>query len=157
MAEVVLKIENLDKAIDAFRKMPESFSGTMRLTMKRAIRDIREHVRGNHRFKSRTGTLERAIQSDTFEDPIGGVVFLNLGMAPYGFYVHEGTYPHAIFPKRKKALRWARSGDFVFAKAVLHPGTKSDRFMEDAWYRYKPEIPERFAKAVDRAIKEAGV
>lgn len=156
MPEVVLKIENLDKAIDAFRKMPEQFSKTMRLTMKHAVRDIREHAAANHRFTSRTGSLERSISSTTYDDPITGVVFLDSGIAPYGFYVHQGTGPHAIVPKRKKVLRWALGGDFVFAKAVLHPGTKPDRFLEGAWDRYKEEVPERFSRALSQVIEEAG-
>lgn len=157
MADVVLKVENLDRAIDAFRRMPDKFSKTMRLTMKKAVRDLKSYAQQNHLFTSRKGNLERSISSDVSDDPLTGVVFVDLGVAPYGIYVHEGTKPHSIFPKRKKALRWAQGGGFIFSKDVLHPGTEPDPFMTGAWEHYESKIPERFVRAVDMAIKEAGV
>lgn len=62
--------------------------------------------------------------------------------ADYAGYVEQGTRPHVIRPKNRKALRWAassgdarlsgspRSGGRVrFAKRVQHPGTRAQPFM----------------------------
>src|SRR5699024_3680263 len=38
-------------------------------------------------------------------------------------YVHEGTKPHVIKPRRKKVLSWKGPEGRVFATAVNHPGT----------------------------------
>ena len=157
MPEVVLDAKGLEKAADAFRKIPEKFERTMRLAMKSSIRDIREHARGNHRFVSRSGNLENAISSEVFDDPISGMIFLDTGQAPYGFWVHKGTKPHAIFPKNKKVLRWAQGGDFIFSKNVLHPGTKPDPFLQGALEAKQDDVAGRFVSAMKRMIKEAGV
>lgn len=46
--------------------------------------------------------------------------------AKYARMVHDGTRPHVIRPKRKKALRfyWKRKGTYVITKRVMHPGTR---------------------------------
>ncbi|MFI9026299.1 hypothetical protein [Streptomyces sp. NPDC053560] len=44
-------------------------------------------------------------------------------------YVLEGTRPHIIRPRRKKALRFDVGGQTVFAKVVHHPGTKPNNFL----------------------------
>lgn len=40
----------------------------------------------------------------------------------YAADVHDGTRPHVIRPKSKKALSWKRGGVRVFAQSVNHPG-----------------------------------
>ncbi len=52
----------------------------------------------------------------------------NTRLIEYAKYVYYGTKPHAIKPKRKKALK-TKYG--VFAK-VNHPGTKADKYLERA-------------------------
>lgn len=61
--------------------------------------------------------------------------------AGYAAAVHEGSKPHDIRPKRRKALRFAPGGgatlagrpragaQVVFAKRVRHPGNKPNPFM----------------------------
>jgi predicted nucleotide-binding protein (sugar kinase/HSP70/actin superfamily) len=41
-----------------------------------------------------------------------------------------GTRPHRILPRFKQALRFAVGGVIVFARYVLHPGTKAKRHTE---------------------------
>lgn len=50
----------------------------------------------------------------------------------YALFVHFGSKPHVILPKKKKALRWAGLGAFVFAGRVNHSGYKGDPFMTNA-------------------------
>ena len=62
----------------------------------------------------------------------------DLRRAHYAVYVLFGTKPHQIYPKNKKALRWAAGGKFIFAKSVNHPGNKSDNSLERAKEKFVP-------------------
>lgn len=86
----------------------------------------------------------------------------------YG-YVDEGTKPHLITPKTKKALRWkpkglARSATtgrftskaFVFAKYVNHPGFKGYGHSKRIAKRWKPIWYRRQTQAIARAAKRSG-
>lgn len=44
-------------------------------------------------------------------------------------FVLDGTRPHIIRPRRKKALRFEIGGREVFAAVVHHPGTKPNNFL----------------------------
>ena len=50
----------------------------------------------------------------------------------YAEYVHDGTRPHVIRPRRKQALKFRVGGMTVFAKVVNHPGTRARPFFERA-------------------------
>lgn len=50
----------------------------------------------------------------------------------YAPYVHDGTRPHVIRPKRGKALRFVIGGQVVFARVVQHPGTRPNPFLNRA-------------------------
>lgn len=51
---------------------------------------------------------------------------------PAALYVLGGTRPHMIRPVRARALRFTIGGRTVYAKAVMHPGTKPNRFLQEA-------------------------
>lgn len=86
----------------------------------------------------KTGNLGRSIH-------IGAVTPTRaetIASASYAAYVEQGTRPHVIRPKNRKALRWAASsgdarlsgsprtgGRVRFAKRVQHPGTRAQPFM----------------------------
>lgn len=50
----------------------------------------------------------------------------------YAPYVHDGTRPHIIRPRRRQALRFRVGGMTVFAKVVHHPGTRARPFLDRA-------------------------
>lgn len=62
----------------------------------------------------------------------------------YAEYVHDGTRPHIIKPKRahtlrrsnrgvvKPALRFVVNGQVVYARVVNHPGTRAKPFLDRA-------------------------
>jgi hypothetical protein len=50
----------------------------------------------------------------------------------YAAAVNDGTRPHAIRPRTKKALRFRVGNRVVFARVVHHPGTKGTRFLDKA-------------------------
>lgn len=55
--------------------------------------------------------------------------------ADYAVYVHEGTRPHLIRPRRAKALRFQVGGRTVYAMRVSHPGTRARPFLRNAGER----------------------
>lgn len=60
------------------------------------------------------------------EKVVGGVE----NKTKYAMFVHEGTKPHVIVPRRRKVLAWVpRGGNTVFARRVEHPGTKAQPWL----------------------------
>lgn len=57
-----------------------------------------------------------------------------IAQKPYAYFLHEGTPPHEIRPRRVSALRFysQRAAGFVFARVVHHPGTKPNRYLSDS-------------------------
>jgi len=54
---------------------------------------------------------------------------------PYATYVHEGTRPHIILPKKAGgvlAFYWPKAGKTVFMRRVNHPGTQGQHYLTDA-------------------------
>lgn len=54
-----------------------------------------------------------------------------LASAPHAYEHHEGTRPHLITPNTMKVLKYRNGGTVAFAKAVMHPGTRPNRFLSD--------------------------
>lgn len=94
------------------------------------------------RMQDKTGALaDRLVPTDTgtlkgaqVKTPIivkgksvvGGVEY----ESPYGMFVHEGTRPHVIRPKRGNVLAFTpRGSSTVFAREVNHPGTKGQPWL----------------------------
>lgn len=75
-----------------------------------------------------TGTLRRTIGFRTLAR--GGQVELSLfATAEHASWVHDGTRPHMIVPRRARVLRFQAGGREVFAMRVRHPGTRPRPFM----------------------------
>lgn len=60
--------------------------------------------------------------------PMGIVEYV----AKYAAAVNDGSGPHVIRPRRRKALKFEVNGQTVFAKSVRHPGTRAQPFLTDA-------------------------
>ena len=92
----------------------------------------------------------------------------------YG-YVNNGTRPHVILPKtphgvlafpskhkaktqpgKETAGAGGSSGPTVFAKGVLHPGTKARKFDRTIAKKWKPRFQKRMEAAMSRAAKVSG-
>lgn len=80
---------------------------------------------------TKTGALIHSLKMGPFAD--GWEIGHNLQVARHALFVHWGTRPHTITPRRKKVLRWpSGSGGntgFVFARFVKHPGYKGDPWL----------------------------
>jgi hypothetical protein len=52
--------------------------------------------------------------------------------ARYALFEEQGTRPHIIRARRRKALRFMQGGQVRFARAVRHPGTRGSHFLTRA-------------------------
>lgn len=60
--------------------------------------------------------------------------------AKYALYVHQGTKPHTIQPKTKKALSWVSGGNQIITGRVHHPGTKPQPWLIRALETVGPSL-----------------
>jgi hypothetical protein len=95
-------------------------------TVKRQTGALRDDIA--RRMPKRTGQTARNTRA-VMRGPYEGAV--EIPEVPGRFLV-EGTRAHAIVPRRGRALRFVAGGMVVFARRVWHPGTKPNRFAEDA-------------------------
>lgn len=64
--------------------------------------------------------------------PVQGKSIKVVSTHPATIYVHNGTRPHLIRPRRARALRFVVDGQVVFARLVRHPGTSPSPFLTKA-------------------------
>jgi hypothetical protein len=141
-----IKLEFDNKALLAFKVAPDNAKEAVRRSIRESAVLVQERAQKRHRFISRTGNLERAVVASIQEAQ--AAIFLDKRTAFYAGFVHEGTAPHDIFPKKRKCLRWAGRSGFVFAKKVHHPGTKPDQFLYKALNDSRTEIQAIFNRHI---------
>lgn len=93
----------------------------------------------NNYWKDRTSHARQSLHSDV-EANRGQrefTLYLAHGMK-YGRFLEEGTAPHVIRPKNKKALFWAGAAHPV--KKVNHPGTKARPLLMDTLQGVIPRL-----------------
>lgn len=131
----------------------EVFEKRLRQAIRASAREVQEEAQRTHRFTSRSGQLERAIDARMIGDKTAEV-YIDSNIAPYGPFVHEGTRAHYIFPREKQSLRWVPSGGngFVFAKRVFHRGTQPDQFLYEALDNSREAVHDIFSKAVNVSL-----
>lgn len=133
----------------------EVFEKRLRQAIRASAREVQEEAQRTHRFTSRSGQLERAIDVRMIGDKTAEV-YIDNNLAPYGPFVHEGTRAHYIFPKEKQSLRWVPSGGngFAFAKRVFHRGTQPDQFLYEALDNSREAVRDIFSKAINVSLGE---
>jgi hypothetical protein len=80
----------------------------------------------------RSGTLLASGRREFGQTAFGpryDVTFGVRGLTSYLGYHHDGSRPHIIRPRRRKALRFISGGQVVFATRVQHPGSAPNRFL----------------------------
>lgn len=117
--------------------------------MRISLRDVQERARAKHDFTTRTGDAERSIEASDVKvsgTSISGEVGTTREIT---VYLHQGTKPHDILPRKKTVLRWNNGSEFIFARRVHHPGTKEDPFIFNAIDVEEPAIVSRFDHIID--------
>lgn len=79
-----------------FSALPDNLQHEVSQVMREQMEQTEEYARNNHRFESRTGTLESAIVGTS--DNLDGSLFIDDNQAPYGKYVHDGQRSWAPDP-----------------------------------------------------------
>lgn len=174
-----------EKLSKAFEKIPLVAARELRIEINKGLRAVQVDARLHHDFKPHSGKLERSVQEDVESTGLSGKVWLEESIASYGKFVHDGTKPHQIRPKNKRALFFVKGGQSWFvpkepwgeggylreywrdlknqgAKIVTkgyvnHPGTKPDKFLFEAFDRQKPFIMARIHGAIKRIFEAVGL
>lgn len=94
-----------------------------------AVQEAAKSARTTPLFNDVSGALRKSI-TETIGD-LEGEVAAGTG-AKHARFVECGTEPHEITPRRKQVLRFVQAGNVVFARKVMHPGTKARPFMGTA-------------------------
>jgi len=161
---IKVEVKNLEKLTAAFQRAPDAVKNQMRLALRVSLRNIQRRARSEHRFRTRTGNLERSIDTQVLTDwPPSGRVLIDPAITKtadgrsYGVMQHNGTPDHRVKPKHKKALRWPVSGGFAFSRGHTVRGIKADPFLYKAGEHERAEINNIFSRYADAAIKGAGL
>lgn len=76
----------------------------------------------------RTGSLRRRMYMDHGRK--GRYQYVEVGSkARHAYWHHEGTRPHRILPENGRVVRFNVGGKVVYAKKVMHPGTRPNPFL----------------------------
>jgi hypothetical protein len=88
-------------------------------------------VRAQAHAPERTGALKRSLRKIAVFTP-RGMTFQVGSDLDYAEAVHEGTRRHVIRPRNGKVMAFDVGGRTVFARQVVHPGSKGDPFLRRA-------------------------
>lgn len=144
-----LRIAGLTDAIGTLRGLPPALERSTILRMSQIAYDAAQRGAGRHSKPGGTGALFQSLYNRSRPNN-GREVGHDPQRAPHAVFVNLGTRPHEIRPRNKKALRWAGSGVFHFAKVVKHPGYRGDAYMIEAATLAVRE----FRAIVDAAMKD---
>lgn len=151
-----IELSGFERLVRALEVDPNTVRRKINIALGESLTAIQVDAIDNHRFISRSGKLESAIEQELNSNDLAGRVSLDARIASYGPLVHQGTRPHDIYPKTRKSLRWpkANGSGFVFSRRVHHPGTAADPFLYNALERQKTVISQQFELAAQEIAKK---
>jgi len=147
MADIEIEIKNLDSLRRALRDYPKISEPIFQKAIVASQAVLAKYTLKNDPVPYRTGFLLQSFRFAT-----GRLWARWFPTVKYAVYVHEGTRPHEIFPKFKRALYWEGAEHPV--KRVRHPGTKPNPFMIKIAKKATPEINKLFLQALDKVNQE---
>lgn len=147
---LTIKLHNSNEIMAKLRKMPQAMTRELDTAVKRSLalvtaNTIREAPVNK---QSGGGNLRQSIVS-AMSGLARGSLTVN---SEYGLFVHEGTRPHVIEARNKKALANIRTGEF-FGKRVQHTGTAPNPFLQRAVTNSEDEVQRYFSEAVINVAK----
>lgn len=125
MPAIKFKVDK-KKFIRALLRAPKEFSTELNREIAVQMEDVKEQAGDKHRYKTRSGELDRSITSKKVRD-FTGQVFLDRSRAIYGPRIHQG---------------WGT--------------WRPDPFLFTAFIKRRRIIRREFQKALERAFKKAG-
>jgi hypothetical protein len=82
----------------------------------------------------KTGQLKASIKILTHDRALYGQKMTIGSKVNHAYIHHQGTRPHVIMAKPGKHLRFTSRGRVVYARRVMHPGTKPNKYLADNLY-----------------------
>ncbi len=146
--EITLSFEGFD-----FRNAgPLLYRGTRR-GVDRAARLAAESAERKAREVApvRSGTLRDSVTHRSATGSENIARYDVIASAKYASFVSQGTRPHLIVARRKRALHFFVGGKEVFAQRVRHPGTKPNPF----WWLTLSHAADQLLAATERAMQDA--
>lgn len=145
-----VEIKGIEPLKDAFAKAPTQVINETSKAIQKSILQIQnesmKEAPVNKSFGG--GNLRQNIRARMMTK-LSGIIE---ALAPYSFWVHEGTAPHIIRAKNKSVLANVRTGQF-FGKVVHHPGTKPNPFFTRAIRNSGSKIEDFFTTAIKNVLK----
>jgi len=83
-----------------------------------------------------TGALKQSITMIHYRNASGQYMWIG-SKEKHAYMHHEGTRPHLIVPKKAPILRFRVGARIIYSRAVMHPGTKPNRYLSDQLYLVK--------------------
>ena len=135
---VQLEISGLEDVGLIRRLMINLVPGLKNQIIRQLSTELLTHAQTEADTHTKTGALVRSIRMQKQGE--GYRIQADPTVAPHALFVHWGTRPHEIKPRRKRALRWPSGNRFVFAQRVNHPGYAGDPFLETARARVSADF-----------------
>lgn len=104
-------------------------------TSDKIVHDAQMNLVANGNFQ--TGQLSNSINYKLTDGGFRSVITVK---AKHGIFIENGTKPHIIRAKNCKYLRFKQGGEIRYAKAVKHPGTKANPFLQPAINSNAPQF-----------------
>jgi hypothetical protein len=144
----------------AMAKYPGEISAEIRKALKDGATLLIDESRQlfDEHYDTHTGNAARSIQIDESKTtPTSVTVGINLGVAPYGEYLHEGTKDHMVKPKNAKALHWVGGGSSFFSKGHMVSGIEKYQFIHLAVKNVEEKIVACVESHIRLALAKVGL
>ncbi len=110
----------------AFQRLLSAVGGPGERLLRRKAERVADLART---YAAPHGSIPQGIRIGPYVDGSINVVSTH----PATLFVHDGTRPHPIYPRRRGGLlRFQVGGRIVYARMVNHPGYRGDPFLTDA-------------------------
>jgi HK97 gp10 family phage protein len=149
MPQFTIKVEGLTELKAAFKVAPEIAIPELKKAIQTSVNLIRPIMVKNAPYK--TGKLRQNIYART--SGLKGTVGPDLTTTKYALFVHEGTRPYMIYPRKASVLAFRVGSKMVFAKSVRHPGIKANPFVKNTVLEVTPYIQQIFSNSLQNIKK----
>lgn len=143
-ASFKLTIKDLPEIQKALRSVPEKSVPIYNNALRKTALAWQRQARIN-------APVRTALLRNRIETAFGNLKAEVIANTPYAIFVHEGTRPHVILPRVKKALYWKDAPHPVFS--VQHPGTQANPFMLSALRQTEGQVGGFFKQAAVELAK----
>lgn len=130
---------------DAFS--PEKVKRGIANSMRKVAFHLEGAAKDNITPFTRTGRLRSSVTSRS--TPNQAVIGTNVD---YARAVEDGSRPHKIYPRNKKALAFSVGGRKVVVKSVNHPGFKGHRYMRRTLEGNVDDVKRIVVQEIERAL-----